>query len=517
MRIETSMHQKLAQTQTMTLAPRMIQSMEILQLAIMDLRARVEQELEKNPVLELSDPANDDWSAPEENVTTEPVLPDIDVDGPMIHDADNLNDFSRLDALNRDWDDHFNEDHRPSRNGMDSEIDRKHDAMQNMQSRPQSLHDYLTEQLSFMELSPTERTLVEFLISHINDDGYLGIREGEEIDELRYVPYRLEDLVVSYGKPGVTVDDLEDALSIVQKLDPPGIAARDFKECLLLQVQPDTPHRDAIRALILNHLEDIRHNRMPIIQRKTGLELSAIKEAIEEMRRFNLRPGAPFEPRNTQYVLPDVIITQNDLGEYDIKLTEDWTPNVQISPRYFEMAKDRDADQKTRDYIKQKIQAASWLIDAIEQRRGTLEKVTRAIITHQRAFLDHGPESIKPLKMQQIADDVGVHVTTVSRAVDDKWVQTPRGLFPLKRFFGGGVESKNGEDVAYETIKQRLMELIGKEDKSAPLSDEDLVEKLNEAGYPVARRTVTKYRKMMKLPSSRQRKDWAIGKRVGGD
>jgi RNA polymerase sigma-54 factor len=149
-------------------------------------------------------------------------------------------------------------------------------------------------------------------------------------------------------------------------------------------------------------------------------------------------------------------------------------------------------------------------LESIEQRRNTLEKVTKAIIKHQRAFLEQGPEHIEPLKMQQIADQVGVHVTTVSRAVDDKWVQTPRGIFPLKRFFGGGTQTATGEEVAWETIKQKLLEIIGNEDKSNPLSDEDLVNKLSDAGYPVARRTVTKYRKMLKIPSSRQRKDWTL-------
>src|SRR5207245_264231 len=158
--------------------------------------------------------------------------------------------------------------------------------------------------------------------------------------------------------------------------------------------------------------------------------------------------------------------------------------------------------------LKRKSQAAQWLQESIEQRRNTLEKVTRAIIQHQRAFLDRGPEHIIPLKMQQIADQVGVHVTTVSRAVDDKWVQTPRGIFPLKRFFGGGTQTASGEEVAWEQIKRKLEEIIDQEDKSNPLSDEDLVTKLQESGFPVARRTVTKYRKMLDIPSSRQRKNW---------
>jgi RNA polymerase sigma-54 factor len=176
------------------------------------------------------------------------------------------------------------------------------------------------------------------------------------------------------------------------------------------------------------------------------------------------------------------------------------------------MLKNRSADPKTREYLRKKMQSAQWLLESIEQRRATLEKITRAIVNHQKAFLDHGPEHIAPLKMQQIADQVGVHVTTVSRAVDDKWVQTPRGIFPLKRFFGGGTQTAEGEDVAWELIKQKLLEIIAQEDKANPLSDEDLVKKLAEAGYPVARRTVTKYRKQLKIPSSRQRRDWTLVK-----
>ena len=171
-------------------------------------------------------------------------------------------------------------------------------------------------------------------------------------------------------------------------------------------------------------------------------------------------------------------------------------------------ARDKETAPETREYIQKKIQSARWLIDSIEQRRNTLLKVARAIINHQKDFLDKGPEFIEPLKMQQIADLVGVHVTTVSRAVDDKWVQTPRGIFPLKRFFGGGTQTATGEEVAWETIKQKLLDIIGNEDKEDPLSDDHLVKKLSEAGYPVARRTVTKYRKMLKIQSSRQRKVW---------
>jgi RNA polymerase sigma-54 factor len=495
MRLDTSMHQRLEQR--LVLAPRMIQSMEILQLPILALQERIQQELQENPVLELRD-STDDPTAEEGEVEVAPVAEPQAADDPekeLVIDptGGSEQDFDRLEALSRDWEDHFNEEHRPSRNGLDEESDKKHDAMQNMPARPQSLHDYLSDQLGFLDATPEQLALVRFLITHIDDNGWLTVP--------------LEEIARSYGQP-VTIEQVEEALHLVQKLDPRGVGARDLRECLLLQLTPETPHRDILRVLILNHLEDIYHNRMPIIQRRTGYDLDKITAAIEALKHLNPRPGAQFSGESAQYVVPDIIVERNDNGEYEVRLVDDWVPNVYISRKYIEMCRDKNLSPKDKEYLKRKIQAAQWLKDAIEQRRSTLEKVTKAIIQHQRAFLDKGPEYIEPLKMQQIADQVKVHVTTVSRAVDDKWVQTPRGVFPLKRFFGGGTHTASGEEVAWETIKQKLLEIIEHEDKSNPLSDEDLVEKLQAAGYPVARRTVTKYRKMLKIPSSRQRKDW---------
>jgi RNA polymerase sigma-54 factor len=378
---------------------------------------------------------------------------------------------------------------------MDDEGDKKHDAMQNMPSRPQSLHDYLNDQLAFLEAAPEQLQLLRFLITYIDENGYLTLSA--------------DDVVRTYDQV-VTDAQVEEAVQVLQKLEPPGVGARDLRECLLLQLTPETAHRDVLRSLILNHLEDIQHNRLPAIQRRTGFDLQAIKEAIEALKHLNPRPGARFTADNIPYVVPDIAVERTESGDYEVRLLDDWTPSIYISRRYMELYRDKGADPKAKEYLKRKIQAAQWLMESIEQRRNTLEKVTRAIIQHQRSFLDKGPEFIEPLKMQQIADQVGVHVTTVSRAVDDKWVQTPRGIFPLKRFFGGGTHTATGEEVAWETIKQKLLDIIDKENKSNPLSDEDLVTKLHEAGYPVARRTVTKYRKMLNIPSSRQRKDWTL-------
>jgi RNA polymerase sigma-54 factor len=190
-------------------------------------------------------------------------------------------------------------------------------------------------------------------------------------------------------------------------------------------------------------------------------------------------------------------------------LEDSQLPSLYISPTYRRLFQDRSTNEETREYIKRKINSAQWLIEAIEQRRSTLSRVSQAIVDHQTRFLDDGPEYIEPLKMQQIADKVNVHVTTVSRAVDDKWIQTPRGIFPLRRFFVGGTTSADGEEVAWDRVRLKLQEIVDEEDKTAPLSDDALVEELTRHGINVARRTVTKYRKAMNIPSSRQRRDWS--------
>jgi RNA polymerase sigma-54 factor len=489
--------------QTMRLAPRMIQSMEILQLPIMALEERIRQELDENPALELKEPTLEELQANEEAPAAEEKTPDPD--GELVIDDAGELDFNRLEALSQDYGEAFSEEHRPSRNGMEDEGDRKHDAMSNMPSRPQSLNDYLSEQLTFIESVGDLPDLVRYLIANLDENGYLTLA-GEKVEPDQI----LTVLAERYPGRTITVGELEQALRVLQKLDPLGVGARDPQECLLLQITPETPHADVVRALIQHHFEDVAYNRLPVIQRKTGFDIAAIKEGIEVLKHLNPKPGAPFHAENIPYVVPDIIVERTEAGEYDVRLVDDWVPTVHIPRHVVELAKNREADPKTKEYLKRKIQAAQWLMESIEQRRGTLEKVTRAIIQHQRAFLDKGPDFIEPLKMQQIADHVGVHVTTVSRAVDDKWVQTPRGIFPLKRFFGGGTHTSSGEDVAWEKIKNKLLELIGNEDKANPLSDEELVTKLQDEGYPVARRTVTKYRKMLDIPSSRQRKDWTL-------
>jgi len=474
MRLDTS--QQMRTDMRLRMAPRMIQSMEILQLPLMALQERIDQELSENPILvdlRESSPSETDSESEETASADETVSSEVD--------------------SQEDWSESFGEMHRMSRAALSEEADRKHDAMQNMASRPRSLHDDLTDQLSFLDAEPAVRALADYIIHNLDEGGFLKLQ--------------LHEVVRDFGGD-VTLAQAEEALSLVQKLDPPGIGARNLRECLLLQLTPDIPCRDILYVLISNHLDDLGQNRLPAIEKRTGIPIDQIKEAIENLKRLNARPGATLTPDSTQYVLPDLVVEPNEHGEYEVRLVDEHTPQLSISQYYQKQLKNKATDPAAREFIQKRIQSARWLIESIEQRRNTLLKVARAIIEHQKDFLDKGPEFIEPLKMQQIADRVHVHVTTVSRAVDDKWVQTPRGIFALKRFFGGGTTTTDGEEVAWDTIKQKLLEIIAKEDKQNPLSDEEIVDELSTHGFPVARRTVTKYRRTLRIPSSRQRKQF---------
>ena len=479
---------RLAQKQV--LAPRMIQSMEILQLPILALQERIDQELQENPVLEMQET---DPDLPTEMEDTGSDDSGIDDERELVIDeANGEDDFERLLNMDEEWPDHFEESSRPSSNRISEEADRKHDAMANMAARPQSLQDYLHDQLSWFDLSRELRAMADRIIYNLDSNGYLQTS--------------LPDLLGVDATPE-QLERIEAALQIVQGLDPPGVAAHDLRECLLLQLKSGMPYLEQLRALITNHLEDIEQNRIPIIAKKTGYSIDVIQETIRELKKLNPKPGAEYNEAYVPSVIPDVFVEPREGGGYDVRLEDGRTPRLFVRHDFRKMLQSDDSAE-TREYIKRKMNSAQWLIESIEQRRSTLTKVSQAIVDHQTEFLDKGPEAIEPLKMQQIADKVGVHVTTVSRAVDDKWIQTPRGIFPLKRFFCGGTVSADGEEVAWDTVRLKLQEIVDGEDKSHPLSDDQLVSELGKHGITVARRTVTKYRKAMNIPSSRQRRDW---------
>ena len=489
MRISYGQHQ--TQKQVQTLAPRMIQAMEILQMAQAQLDERIEQELIENPVLEKTQVEDSRPESSEEGDTG-----NIDQKELVIEEGqNNADDFERLVSLDNDIPDHF-DGQRPSSNRIQEIGERQHDLMANVVDRGETLQDYLLAQLSEYDLSPNLQKMCERIISALSAEsgGYLQTS--------------LLDLVPPNIPPEEAEDLAEEAIATVQSLEPAGVGARDLSECLLLQLTSEINHIKIVRTLIADHLEDLRHNRLPQIEKATGYSIDEIQEALQEFKKLDPNPARRFADKVVPTVTPELFLKRDENGKYVVFMEEGPVRNLHISNFYRKRLANGQATAEEKEFIKRKINAAQWLIDSIEQRRGTLIKVAQAIVDHQTRFLDDGPEFKEPLKMQQIAEKVKVHVTTVSRAVDDKYMETHRGIMALRDFFVGGTQTDSGEDVAWEKIRIELQKLIDAEDKSKPFSDDEIVKRLKTKGLVVARRTVTKYRKKMGIPSSRQRRDW---------
>ncbi|MDR1924006.1 MAG: RNA polymerase factor sigma-54 [Planctomycetaceae bacterium] len=577
-----SFGQELRQEQKQVLTQRMIQSMEILQLSVLQLEERIDQELEKNPLLELDadvdsrdeyadgtdsnendlsqteesanedssdyfsgDDADDSYNANDSNdsgdsgnyefdefdfgavASDDSKFSDADVvdkiisdgsdsdsgsgsgsdvsvgsagvvsDGVLSSDLPIVSDmrekFQIADEFAQVYADTIDEMPSRSQNWLEDQNERRNDAEANIPSPSQTLQEYLTGQLSWFDFSEPVRLMLDRIINNIDSNGYF--------------PYSKEEFLGD----GLLVEGgfFDEAMLIIRKLDPPGIGGRDLKDCLILQIDPNSPNCDLVRELVLSHLEDVSANRMLHIVRAMGYSVERIQSAIVELRRLNPRPGAEFSGEAAMKIIPDVIVEKNDEGKYVVRLEEGRSHQLHISEYYCNMLKNRNVDKDTRDYIKQHAGSAKWLIDAIEQRKGTLLRVAQAIVDHQIDFFEQGNHAIKPLKMLQIAEVVGVHITTVSRACDEKWMMTPQGVYPFRRFFSGTIASSDGSvNVSQDVVRIKLQEIVDNEDKNAPLSDEAIVESLKEVGVQVARRTVVKYRQLLNIPSSRARKSW---------
>jgi RNA polymerase sigma-54 factor len=484
--------------QRMKLAPRMIQSMEILQLPLMALEERIEQELQANPVLERKE---SEYEAPdltavagipkEATAPAEATTPQEEKQVSEISDRE-IDQYMQDQA---DW----ATLNRGSRVRQTGERDAKMDAMANTAARGASLQEELTRQWDLVEVEDRIRRAGYVLIDWVTDAGLI-------VDPLEKIAEHLPS--------GLTVADLQEALPILQqRLEPPGICAQTMQECLLLQI--DAWERDkgmdltVPRVLVGTYLHDLEMNRLPQIARKSGFTIEQINQGKEFLKHLTLRPGSLLGENRVPTVTPDAAVDRDeDTGEYSIRLTDGHTPRLYINEIYKRMAKTKSVDGKTREFIANNIRNARWLIESIEQRRNTLLRVLKVVVEAQKEFLEHGPQFMKPLPMIGVADQLGIHVGTVSRAVAEKYVQTPRGIFPLRMFFTGGTENAEGEAMSWDAVKAKLGEIIANEDKANPLSDDEIVVKLKEQGIELARRTVAKYRKIAAIPPARRRKQF---------
>ncbi|MCC6320871.1 MAG: RNA polymerase factor sigma-54 [Phycisphaerales bacterium] len=527
MRFDASQQMRLGQH--MKLAPRMIQSMEILQMPLTQLEERIAQELESNVTLEIDDEAPAGGvEAPEGAGAAERAG---EIDGPMsVDESSGRDDFERLESFESDnpevaenaYDeslhDRAGKDEYPdfermaarASPGGDGGSDAKMLAMNNTASRAASLQEQLRDQWRLADVDEDLASLGEQIIGFIDDDGYLREQSATIIDRMPATDAR--------SRP--SVEKMERALQAVQlMLDPPGVAARSTRECLLLQVdaildqrrgatdQTDREGWSVVRRLIADHLDDLAQNRLPRIAEKTQLPMDAIRSAIEKMRLLSLAPARQLVEDPPSVIVPDAIVEYDaDADRYVAYLNDSRLPNLRINQEYARLAKDRESPTQTREFVKKNLSNATWLLDAVEQRRRTLLRVINVVVQAQREYFDYGPQALRPLPMTQVAEQLGVHVATVSRAVAEKYLLTPRGVVPLRSFFSGGTQTQSGEEVSWDAVKAALKDVIDAEDKSSPLSDDALAEELSRRGIDIARRTVAKYRDQLSIPSARLRK-----------
>jgi RNA polymerase sigma-54 factor len=539
MRFDTSQHMRLGQH--MKLAPRMIQSMEILQMPLMQLEERIAQELESNVTLEQVEGGEGEDGRDSGEIAEGAASAALREagEGPSASDHDqrldldgksNADDFDRLETFERDNPDYsenayseptsstneFDRAERTRSSRLDGEPDAKAEAMANTATRGQSLLEQLQDQWRLADVEPELAALGAHVIGFIEEDGYLRTPIATMLDRL------------SSGETA-SAQQAERALEAVQLLlEPPGVAARDTRECLLLQVdarleqigrsggggsaaeiEAERGNWRLVRRLIADHLEDLAQNRLPRVAERAGVELAVLNRAIERMRQLSLAPARQLVTERVEVIVPDAIVEYDvDADRYVCYLNDSRLPNLRINKEYAAMSKDKLAPKPTREFIKKNLSNSLWLLDAIEQRRRTLLRVLQVVVGAQREYFDFGPQALKPLPMTQVAEQLGIHVATVSRAVADKHVLTPRGVVALRGFFSGGTKNEAGEDVSWDAIKAALKDVIDAEDKSAPLSDDALAEALSSRGIEIARRTVAKYRDQLKIAPARLRKQF---------
>ncbi len=493
MQISQNFSQRMEQKLVMT--RQMIQSIEMLQLPLMDLMQNINQELVANPWLEQRD-GEVTTEAPELGPKEQAEADRKQKEATSETDAR----VKRLESLMREW----NDPNTRSSSGMvrrGGEDDAKMEAMQNTAAPSTSLEEHLLQQLHLSREEPRLKELAEVIVGSLDVDGYLKV-------PLMDLFYKTSDGIRQELVPGgATEEEAEFSLELVQSFDPAGVGARNMQECLILQLRRLTEDTEFEEQLIEKHMDDLGHNRLPKIAKDMGVSVDRIKEGLAHIAHLNPKPGRGFGGTRPQYVVPDVHVEEID-NQFVIRINEHFLPTLRISGDSLQLLKKEAKDAAVRDYIMGKLGSAVWLMESVIQRRNTLYRITQQIVDIQKDFFEHGPSHLKPLMMQEVAERIGMHVSTVSRALAGKYIQTPQGLFPMKYFFTGGFSTQDGEAESNRAIMLKIQEMVKGEDKHNPLSDQEIVARLQSDGVDIARRTVAKYREKLNIPSSRQRKEY---------
>lgn len=450
------MEQIAGMSQVQTMSPQMQQSLNILQAPLAELRQLVDTELRENPTLE---------EVPPENPAEEPA--------------------ERSDIEDQ-WDEYYAQ--RSAAEPWTREALERRQHFFDSQTRPQTLQEHLLAQLLTANWTKDSARVAAGIIGNLDEQGY----------------FRTDPADVAYMAESDTLE-VEKILEKVQELDPPGIAARNLGECLFLQLKRQGREHSTEARIARYHLEELGRKKYPEIAGALDVPLQEVQRAAEAIARLDPRPGSAFSSEPAQVVIPEIIV-ERDGDDYTVRLNSDEVPALRISDSYKDMLP--ESSREVRDYLRDKIKGGKIFIRSIQQRQQTLMNIGREIAARQREFLDHGPSYLRPMTMSQVADAVGVHETTVSRAASGKYIATPQGIFEIKYFFTHGYTTSDGEEVSNESVRQAIGQIVRDESSKRPLSDQDMVRLLNEQGLKVARRTVAKYRDQLGILPSHLRKSF---------
>ncbi len=481
-------HQHLSQRQTqqMVLAPQLRQSLKILQVAALDLRSVIQEELQNNPTLE---ELPMEGVSLDQNSTDEPPEAEPKDEAERREELDFTKDFEVLSKIDDDWRDHLAQ--AGGAQPYTSEAAEKRQHFFDSLVSETSLQEHLMRQAELADCTPKVLAAIRYLVGSLDDHGFLTATPA--------------DIALMSG---LALEDVQAAQKLLRTFDPPGIGAQNLAECLLFQLETKGRGTSLAARVIRDHFELLTRRRIPDLARRLDASVEEIETAIGEIGTLNPSPGRRFADDSNRVVVPDVTV-EKDGDKWRIDLNSDYIPRLRISQTYRELIAKGQLSKEERDYLHERMRSGRFLINSIEQRQQTIERITREILKVQEEFFEHGVSKLKPLTMTQIADVVGVHETTVSRAIANKYIKTPHGVFEFKYFFTPGYQAQSGDAVSNTSVKEMIGDLIAGEDRAHPLSDQEIVAKLQAKGINIARRTVAKYREELGLLPSNLRREYS--------
>jgi RNA polymerase sigma-54 factor len=476
--------------QELKINPRLYQAMDLLYMPLLDLQQHLKQELLNNPFLDMVEP--------EEDEDTEEEATEIEAEAATPEEEKTPNDEIDWEEILLDGFDA----------GGRREEHEEREYYEPVTVDARDLSDHLIDQITLLDLTPRQQFLADEFIGNINEDGYLACPLADLLNGVNDTVIRAAEVAERDGEdlPLYTTAEADAMLRIIQSLDPPGVGARDLRECLMVQLKEAGLEQSVPYHLVRDCFEELINHRWSEISKRFGISPSDVQKAADEIKKLDPKPGLMYSSASDNYIIPDLIVEKID-GKYHVFLNDANLPRLKLSRAYQEIARDKKKfEGENKEFISSKLNSANWMIQAIEQRRQTMLKVMNYIVDRQRDFFERGVQYLKPLTLREVAEVISMHESTVSRVTNEKFVQTPRGVLPLKFFFSSGLSTTAGEDVSARGIKAQIEKLVAEEDPKRPLTDQAIVNILKESGVQIARRTVAKYRDQLGVLSARMRK-----------